>query len=213
MLTHSSQPAAVARGDAKVGDTSNPELIVYCVYRRGGVGRFVEIEDVYEEAFEIAPSRFGWRTKHLPSDKAATKAMQDASRGRRLPTGLLLFSPNSYGVQLTAEGVAWVRERLEAFEALVDAKAPAGYERASQRHLVALERSEVARRYAAGEDVTATRARFADLLRLTPDADGRAWRERLETYRSAATHAGRAVPLAFLARLEAEHPDWFEVTR
>src|SRR3954447_1635935 len=96
--------ASVAQGDdvMTTTETSNPELIVYCVYRCGGVGRFVEIEDIYEEAFKIAPSRFGWRTRHLPSDKAATKAMQDASRGRRLPTGLLVFSPNSYGVQLTA---------------------------------------------------------------------------------------------------------------
>ena len=199
-----------AERNAPVAETSNPELIVYCVYRCGGVGRFIEIEDVYEEAFNVAPSRFGWRTRHRPSDKAATKAMQDASRGRRLPKGLLFFSPNSYGVQLTADGVSWVRERLAQFEALVDVKAPAGFERASQRHLISLERSEIARAYAAGEDVEATRVRFADLLRLTPDADGRAWRERLETYRSAAEQAERQIPLDFLARLEREHADWFE---
>jgi hypothetical protein len=203
----------VAERDGHMAETSNPELIVFCVYRCGGVGRFIEIEDVYEEVFRVAPSRFGWRTRHIASDKAATKAMQDASRGRRLPKGLLVFSPNSYGVQLTGDGVTWVRERLERFEALVETKAPAGVQRSSQRHLVALERSELAQAYAAGEEVQATRVRFADLLRLTPDADGRAWRDRLETYRSAAQQAERQMPLDFLARLEREHPDWFEVNR
>jgi hypothetical protein len=195
-------------------ETANPELILYCIYRRGGVGRFIEIEDVYEEAFKIAPSRFGWRTRSLPSNLAAAKAMQDVTRGRRrLPRGLVLFSPSSYGVQLSAQGVAWVRERLAHFEQLVAEKAPAGSRRASQRHLIALERSELARAYAAGEDVPATRARFADLLYLTPDADSRAWRERLETYRSAAQEAHRRIPIDFLLRLEREHPDWFEVSR
>jgi hypothetical protein len=206
-------PSPVAERDGHMAETSNPELIVYCVYRRGGVGRFVEVEDVYEEAFKIAPSRFGWRTRGVPSDKAATKAMQDASRGRRLPRNLLLFSPNSYGVQLTAEGVAWIKERLTHFEELVENKAPATTDRASQRHLISLERNEIARAYAAGDDVSATRARFADLLRLPPDADARAWRERLETYRSAAESAQRKIPLDFLARLEREHPDWFGGSR
>jgi hypothetical protein len=204
---------SVAERDGHMAEISNPELIVFCVYRCGGVGRFIEIEDVYEEAFKVAPSRFGWRTRRIASDKAATKAMQDASRGRRLPKGLLVFSPNSYGVQLTGAGVTWVRDRLEMFEALVETKAPAGVQRSSQRHLFELERSELARAYAAGKDIEATRVRFADLLRLTPDADGRAWRERLETYRSAAQQAERQMPLNFLARLEREHPDWFEVNR
>lgn len=196
-----------------MADTSNSELIIFCVYRCGGVGRFIEVEDVYEEAFKVAPSRFGWRTRHIPSDKAASVAIRDASRGRRLPKGLLVFSPSSYGVQLTGDGVTWVREHLEMFEALVETKAPAGTQRSSQRHLIALERSELAKAYAAGEDVETTRVRFADLLRLTPDADGRAWRERLETYRSAAQQAGRQMPLDFLARLAREHPDWFEISR
>jgi hypothetical protein len=209
----SASTTPVALGAAPMAEASNPELIVYCVYRCGGVGRFIEIEDVYGEAFKVAPSRFGWRTRNQPSDKSASAAIRDATRGRYIPKGLLLFSPNSYGVQLTAEGVAWVRDRLSAFEVLAAAKAPAGSERASQRHLVDLERSEIARAYAAGEDVSATRARLADLLRLTPDADGRAWRERLETYRSAAQQAERRLPLDFLARLERDHPDWFEVDR
>lgn len=212
MMGGSLQPYAADR-NGWMAETSNPELIVYCVYRRGGIGRFIEIEDVYEEAFCVAPSRFGWRTRNVASDKAASAAMRDATRGRVLPRGLLVFSPNSYGVQLTGAGVSWVRERLERFERLVATKAPASSGRPSQRHLVALERSELAQAYAAGEDIEATRVRFADLLRLTPDADGRAWRERAESYRSAAQQAQRQMPLDFLARLEREHGDWFEVSR
>ena len=200
----------VAGRDGHMAETSNSELIIYCVYRCGGVGRFVEVEDVYEEAFKVAPSRFGWRTRGTPSDKATSAAFRDVARSPRLPKHLLVFSSSAHGVQLTGAGVSWVRERLEMFEGLVETKAPAGSKRSSQRHLIALERSELAQAYAAGEEIEATRVRFADLLRLTPDADGRAWRERLETYRSAAQQAERQMPLAFLTRLEREHPDWFE---
>jgi hypothetical protein len=198
-----------------MAETSNTELIIYCIHRCGGVGRFVEIEDVFEEAFRVAPSRFGWRSRNLPSDKAADQALRDALKGRGVPRDphLLILSPNRVGIQLTAEGVAFVQQRMPHFEGLVVNKAPAGSDRPSQRHLVALERSEIVRGYAAGDEMEATRVRFADLMRLTPDADSRAWRERLESYRSAAQQAGRQMSLDFLARLEREHPDWFEVSR
>ena len=83
----------VAERDGHMAEISNPELIVFCVYRCGGVGRFIEIEDVYEEAFKVAPSRFGWRTRRIASDKAASAAMRDATRGRVLPKGLLCSPP------------------------------------------------------------------------------------------------------------------------
>ena len=66
----------VAERDGHMAEISNPELIVFCVYRCGGVGRFIEIEDVYEEAFKVAPSRFGWRSEALETvERAATPAV------------------------------------------------------------------------------------------------------------------------------------------
>ncbi len=193
--------------------TTNPDLFMYCVYRAGGVGRYVDIEDVFEQAYKVAPSRFGWRSKSYPSDKAADQALRDALKDKREGKDLILLSPNRQGLQLTAEGVAWVQNRLVEFERLVEDRASAGHERASQRYLVALESNGLVQAYAEGKEALAGRRQFADLLRLTPDADPRAWRERLESYRSAAQRSGRDLVLRFCERLEAEHPDWFGATR
>ena len=116
-------------------------------------------------------------------------------------------------MQLTGDGVTWVRERMEMLEALVESKAPAGVQRSSQRHLIALERSVLPRRTPPARRWRRRACASPTCCACTPDADGRAWRERLETYRSAAEQAERQMPLDFLARLEREHPDWFEVNR
>lgn len=192
-------------------EIGNPELLVYCLWRMSAIGKYVEIEDIFAELFHIAPSRFSWRTRALPSDKIGDQALRDAKK--KYGDGLILASKTRAGLQLTAEGVAWVRDRLSEFEAIVEEGAPAGPARPSQRALVALENHPLVQAYASGENLELSRLQLAPLLRLTPDADGRAWKERIESYKSNAQLASRDVVLKFLRRLEAEHADWVEVVR
>lgn len=197
--------------DTDRDDTSNYEIILVAVSHLGGAGQFVDLEEVYEEAWRLAPTRFGWRSKPYPSDYVGDRALRALLRDEDLSKRILV-SPNRQALQLTAEGVRWVEENRDRFKRSAEATGARARGRGAQRQLVDLEKSEVVRLFAAGKNISPSRAQFADLLRLTPDADARAWRERLESYRSAAEQAGRKLVLRFCERLEAEHPDWFGVS-
>lgn len=67
----------------------------------------------------------------------------------------------------------------------------------------------IQRRTLAGEELEITRAQGADLLNLTPDADVRTFRDRLEGWRSDAELTGRPAALGVLGALEEAHPEWF----
>lgn len=192
-----------------MNDISNSELLLFSLWRLGAVGRYVEIEDIFQELFKIAPSRFSWRTRALPSDKIGDQALRDAHK--KYGKGLIIASKDRNALQLTAEGVEWVQARQAQFQEVIEEGAPAGPARSSQRALISLENHPLVRAYAAGGDVGVSRLQLAPLLRLTPDADGRAWRERIETYKSGAQFANREVLLAFFRRLEDEHPELIEV--
>jgi hypothetical protein len=187
---------------------SNPELMLYALHRGGGSARQVDLEDLFEHCWRLFPSRFGWKRKSYPSDKAADQGLRDLMKTEELRP-LLRMSSDRSSARLTAEGVAWVRERLQSFEALVGEGAPSR-SRPSQRHLIDLEQSEIGRSLLADGPTTATRAQVADLLRLTPDADTRTFSDRLQGWRSDAELAQRQTAIDILTRLEAAYSDWFE---
>jgi hypothetical protein len=191
-------------------ETSNPHLFLYCLWRLEGGADYVAIEDLFEECWRVAPSRFGWSTKSHPSDKAGDQAMRDVLKSEETKD-LLLLSGDRKSVRLSATGVAWVRERLDALDKLAQQRAPS--QKRSQRHLVDLERSAIGQALLRGEELTAGRVEVADLLSLTPDADPAAFRQRLASYRSDAALAARGDALTILERLEATRPEWFNGKR
>jgi hypothetical protein len=188
-----------------VPETSNPHLFLYCLWRLQAGSGYVALEELVEECWRVAPSRFGWSTRAYPSDKAGDQALRDVLKDQELRDLVLVSGKRS--VRLSAEGVAWVRERLSQFEGLAGQRAPS--KRPSQRHLMELEQSSIGHSLLRGDELASSRAQVADLLRLTPDADGHAFRERLASYRSDAELGGRQDALIILDRLAAARPGWF----
>ena len=187
-------------------ELSNPDLFLYVLWTVGATGKHVDIEDAVAEAYRIAPSKFAWRTRAIPSDKTGDQALRDIAKqhGKEF----VMVSKNR-DLQLSSEAVEWVQANLDRLKAAVADGVLAGSERPSQRPLVELESVDWVRAYAEGKDVNAGRVEFAHVLRLTPDASPRAWRERVATLRSATQRSGRSRLSAFFQRLEAEHADWF----
>lgn len=187
-------------------EINNPELFLYCLWRIGGAGDYVPIEDLFEECWKVAPSRFGWETKPYPSDKNGDQALRHAMQQADFKD-MMLPSTNRESIRLSAAGVAWVRERLEELDKLAEQRAPS--QKRSQKHLINLERSSIGQALLRDEDLDAGRVEVADLLNLTPDADSAAFQQRLVSYRSDAELAARSDALTILNRLEAAHPEWF----
>ena len=87
---------------------SNADVIAFALHDLGGAGSYVDVEDLFVRAHEIAPKRFSWRSKPYPNYKTLYQALVDLERAH--PT-FLIATDDGLGRQLTASGVAWVRER------------------------------------------------------------------------------------------------------
>jgi hypothetical protein len=190
----------------KETDFANADLFLYALYRLGGAGRYVDVEDVFMEMWRLAPARLNWRTQPIANYKIASKALVDI--GQRGDSDLLLGGGNHR--QLTAKGVDWVRSHLTQFDAMANGdQPPPADRRPGQRAAVEIERSDIAREFMIKGAVELERTSVAQLLRCSPDAPRRVWRERLETLRSAAKDGERHDLLKFLDYLEHTRADWF----
>jgi hypothetical protein len=186
----------------------NPDLIPYALYLLGGVGEFIDVEDVFVKCHELAPERFSWRSKPLPNYKSLSKALRDFE-GKH-PT-LLLKTADGLRRQLSAEGVEWLKVNQTEIEVTIGAPGTnPPTRRPGQRLLNELADQEAVREFAAGGRPEFKKFQVADLLVCSPDSPPSVFRERLETYRSAAEEGGRPDLLAFLDFLKSEMSELFE---
>lgn len=187
-------------------EITNADLFLYALYRLGGAGVYVDVEDIFMEMWRMAPERFRWRKYEVPNYKIMSKSIVDISQ--RGQESFLLGSGNTR--QLSAEGVAWVERHSDRLEAVATGRRAAPPDRRPGQRVVAdLLKQPLVQSFFEGREVQFERARAAQLLRCAPDAPRRVWRERLETLRSAATAGKRDDVLEFLQHLEAANPDWF----
>jgi hypothetical protein len=190
---------------------TNSNLFLYALYRLGGAGRFVDIEDVFIEMWKISPGRFGWRKYPYPHYKIAHTALVDIAKPSGLGLGALLLSTSDrLGRQLTADGVEWVEDRLQQIQDMLGiAIASAPDRRPSQRTLVDLTRTSLFRAFQTSGRAELGRDQLAEMLRIPPDAPRAVWLERLETLRSAAAMSGREEVSGFLDYVAEERAGWF----
>lgn len=174
----------------------NPELMALALYYCGGVGEFVDVEDVFVKAYELAPDRFGWRSKEIPNYKSLSKALRDLEG--KYPD-FTIRTKDGLSRQLTAEGVHWVtgNEQRLGRSAREPQTNPAT-RRPTQRLLNELRDSSLVQAYIGGSEPELTRYNLAEVLLLTPDSPAESWRERLEALRAAATAANRHDLVTFL---------------
>ena len=195
---------------SREAEITNADLFLYALYRLGGVGTYIDVEDVFMEMWRLVPGRFSWRKYRQPNYKIMSKSIVDISvRGDR---DLLLGSGNTR--QLSARGVEWIGTRLPQFERLAEGLESAPPDRRpSQRVAAELARDDAVRQFLERGRLALQRTDAAVLLRCAPDAPRQVWRERLETLRSAARDGDRSDLLAFLDSLEREHSEWFREER
>jgi hypothetical protein len=150
------------------------------------------VEDVFLRCHEIAPERFRWRKHDIPNYKTLSKALRDFEESH---PSLLMKTADGLSRQLSAEGNAWVRERLSVFESVLRKRgANPPTRRRDHRILNEFAGHRLGRSFAETKRPSLIKHEVADLLLCAPDSPQAVWRERLETYRSAAADAGRPDP-------------------
>ena len=195
------------RRDERDSLIGNPEVVAFALYELGGAGRFIGIEDLFVRCWQLAPRRFSWRTKEYPNYKTLYQALVDLERSH---AGTLIRTTDGLGRQLSASGVAWVRQREARFRrALAQPSEGMSGRRPSHRLVNELSSAEPVRQFRAGEEPKLSRFDAADLLVASPDSPPSVWRERLAIYRSAVESAGRPDLQEFLDYVESRWPEWF----
>jgi len=86
---------------------SNVLIALQALDDLGGAAGFVDIEEVTLRAYELAPDRFGWRTKPYPSwERVRTAFVHANQQARRRGQGILVISNKSGDAwRLTAQGL------------------------------------------------------------------------------------------------------------
>lgn len=105
-------------------EVSNVILALATLDGLGGATKFVDIEQVAEEAYKVAPDRFGWRTKKYPSWERVRTAFVHANQNeqKRGAQPLVMSNTDGSAWKLTAEGVSFVRENAHKAEAATGRK-------------------------------------------------------------------------------------------
>ncbi len=102
------------RTDPPGTDANNNDVFVWALYLLGGASKTIDVEEIYLKAFEIAPLRFGWRTRpDIPNFKKTSKALQAIEAQTHVG---LLQKLGANTRRLTPEGVKWVETYKVLFE-------------------------------------------------------------------------------------------------
>ena len=200
---------------SSVEELTNSDLFLWALSELGGNTEFVDIEAVFLKCFEIAPQRFGWRTRaDLPDYKKCSKGLRDAEARR---PSLLVKTGDSFGRQLSVQGQKWVEANARRLRARLKPGlvVPEPKTRPRSRMLAEAEQAPVFETWRTDRVLPSEKWRVAELLRCSPDSDAAVWRQRLETLKAAAYAAGRKDLLEFLDAAEHLHTDWFggEISR
>lgn len=186
---------------------TNSDVFLWALYELGGAEKFIDVEEAFFRAFELAPLRLSWRTRDLPDLKKCSKALRDAE-GREPK---LLVKQGSEMRRLTVEGQKWIEDNFDRLaEALgFDRIVQAPRTRLPARLVNQALQNDVFKLWQQNGAVTDDKWRIAEILRCSPDSSRAVFRERLEALRGAAYSAGRLDALEFLDALARERAIWF----
>lgn len=106
---------AIDRVDEPSKTANNTDVFVWALYVLNGADKPVDVEDIYLKVFEIAPLRFGWRTRpDLPNFKKTAKALQEVEAKSHV--GLLQRTSANLR-RLSPAGKTWVEQNRHTLEA------------------------------------------------------------------------------------------------
>lgn len=97
-------------------ELSNTDLCLWAMYSLKAQNRAVDVEEIYLKLFEIAPSKFSWRTRpDLPNMRNGLTALGKLEKDL-FPEFVIKVSPTSR--MLSDMGVEWIEANSETFAGL-----------------------------------------------------------------------------------------------
>ena len=178
-------------------EANNTDVFIWALYLLGGAERSVDVEEIYLKTFEIAPLRFGWRTRpDIPNFKKTAKALQEIEAKSHYG---LLQKLGANNRRLTSEGLQWVEDYKPLFEQLYSSKkavAPAATS-ALAKKIRDLKSTEAWNQFVSQENMRL--ASLAKALRLSVSSPDTIWSDRFADLNNLAALANDELIFEFLA--------------
>ena len=186
---------------------ANIDFIPLALFELGGVGQYIDVEDVFFKCYELSPERFGWRKYQYPNYKILYQSLIDFEI--KLPE-LIIKTSDGLSRQLSAEGVEWLNNNMEKFKDFLDIPELITLpKRPHHRILNEISKNDLFIMYSEGISPSFNKYVISDLLLCSPDSSAQLLRERLDSYRSAAKNSNREDIVRFFDYLLNEYPEWF----
>lgn len=179
---------------------NNDDLLVWALHVLGGAERWVDVEELYLKAFELAPARLSWRTRpDLPDYKKCAKALQSIERPKRSSHHGLLAKRGAYERRLTIEGLRWCEEHQELLSSLyMDGVVPSAAPQDDARRIRSLTNSDPFRLWTDTGTLTCQLGELADAFRCLANSPMATWQARLNELTLAADRNGNTELAAFI---------------
>jgi len=166
---------------------NNSDLLVWACFVAGGYERWLDVEELYLKAFDLAPARLAWRTREdLPDYKKCAKALFEVEDPKRSAHLGLFLKNGRYLRKLSDEGHEWCSNYRNILMALYGGGlVPAPQTAATSQALAALKRSQAFAEFLKSEDVLCDMWMLAEALQCLPDSPRAVWLARLDQVSSA----------------------------
>ena len=179
---------------------NNPELLIWALSLLGGNDNFIEVEDLFIKAFELAPARLSWRTRQdLPDYKKCSKALQEVEDQKRSQLSHLFEKKGAYKRKLSSAGIEWVNTHSKELAALYsDGVVPSASVQEDAKLLRSITESVPFEAFLNDEQTEMNVYEVSDLFRCMPDADFTVWKQRFDRVRNAASRNGNSRVISFV---------------
>lgn len=194
---------------------SNADLFLWALALVGGRDGYVDIEDVYWKCFELAPKRFGWRTRpDIPDLQKISVARRDAIKKQSSNDVELIASQEAdvrkgrpvpaYNWRLTSAGSAWIDRFADRLQRLYGGGSiPAPARRPDEARLSSIRDAGAFLEWSTTGQVHAEIWELADLLECSPSSTREVWDLRLDTLEQAARQRDDNEFVEFMGALRA----------
>ena len=174
-------------------DHNNADLLVWALHLAGGGDRWVDVEELYLKAFELAPIRLSWRTRpDLPDYKKCAKALFELEDPKRSDHLGLTTKNGAYERRLSNQGVEWCETHRTLLASLYSSTdvVPSASPQDDARRIRTLTSSTAYRQWVETGELTCTLWELAEAFRCRAQSSKTTWFVRLDENTVAARRNG-----------------------
>ena len=179
---------------------NNSDLTVYACYLAGGYERWLDVEELYLKAFELAPARLSWRTRpDLPDYKKCNRIFEvsDPTHGRNLQR--LILKQGKYQCKLSEEGYEWCKQYASILQSLYKSGVvPTAAVQEASRMIRNLEKTEAFKKFIKTGNIELPRWELAETFQCMVDSDDSVWIGRFDQMTVLAENNDREDVLRFV---------------